>query len=201
MDRDVGIRGIIRPPKSPVEIAEDAKADAEAMAAVVKKIGPIERHTSTMNPDDFGNIHALEAAPKPVRDKFGNTAAQKTKIINDHLTRPPKPKSKLYGDLTKEKDLRKFINEETATDNELYAKLKNDPLRYTQVMGHKYDGKAKPKNYPRVTNKDDPLLEAAELKRAEMLVSKANARAVAQLTNLKNWANNSKNKKQNEKTH
>jgi len=53
----------------------------------------------------------------------------------------------------------------------------------------------KKKDYPRVTNKDDPLLEAAELKKAEMLVSKANARMVTQLTNLKNWANNSKNKK------
>ena len=50
----------------------------------------------------------------------------------------------------------------------------------------------KKKDYPRVTNKDDPLLEAAELKKAEMLVSKANARMVTQLTNLKNWANNSK---------
>ena len=59
----------------------------------------------------------------------------------------------------------------------------------------------KKKDYPRVTNKDDPLLEAAELKKAEMLVSKANARMVTQLTNLKNWANNSKNKKQNDKTH
>jgi len=167
MDRNVGIRGILSPKKSPAEIAEDAKAKAEAMAVVIKKIGPINRHVSVMDPDDFGNIHALEATSKPVKDKLGNTAPQKTR-------------GKLYGDLTKEKDLRKFINEETATDNELYAKLKNDPLRYTQVMGHKYDGKAKPKNYPRGTNK------------AEMLVNKANARVATQLTNLKNWANNSK---------
>ena len=31
-----------------------------------------------------------------------------------------------------------------------------------------------------------------ELKKAEMLVSKANAKTVTQLTNLKNWSNNSK---------
>ena len=150
MNRNVGIRGIISPPKSPAEIAEDVKAKAEAMAAVVKKLGPINRHVSVMDPDDFGNIRALEAASKPVRDKFGNTAPQKTR-------------GKLYGDLTKEKDLRKFLNEESATDNELYAKPKNDPP-----------------------------LEAAELKKAEMLVNKANARVASQLTNLKNWANNSK---------
>ena len=59
-------------------------------------------------------------------------------------------------------------------------------------MEHKYDGKAKPKDYPRVTDKDGHQLEAAELKKAEMLVSKANAKTVTQLTNLKNWSNNSK---------
>ena len=122
MNRDVGIRGILSPKKSPAEIAEDAKAKAEAMAVIVKKIGPINRHVSAMDPDDFGNIHALEATSKPVKDKFGNTAPQKTG-------------GKLYN---------------------------------------------------------DPLLEAAELKKAEMLVSKANAKTVTQLTNLKNWANNSK---------
>ena len=68
MNRNVGIRGILSPKKSPAEIKEDARAAAEAMAAVVRKIGPIERHTSTMNPDDFGNINSLQAAPKPIKE-------------------------------------------------------------------------------------------------------------------------------------
>ena len=88
MDRNVGIRGIIRPPKSPAEIKEDARAAAEAMAAVVKKIGPINRHVSAMDPDDFGNIHPLEAAPiaiKEVKDQYGFTPKQ-NKEIETYLT-------------------------------------------------------------------------------------------------------------------
>ena len=46
-----------------------------------------------------------------------------------------------------------------------------------------------PKDYPK-KDKDDPLLEAAELKKAEMLVSKANAKTVKQLTDLKNFGKN-----------
>ena len=42
------------------------------------------------------------------------------------------------------------------------------------------------------TENKKTAVEADELKKAEMLVSKANARTVAQLTNLKNWANSSK---------
>ena len=69
MNRNVGIRAILRPRKSAAEIAEDARAAAEAMAAVIKKNGPINRHVSAMDPDDFGNINSLQAAPKPIKKK------------------------------------------------------------------------------------------------------------------------------------
>ena len=45
-------------------------------------------------------------------------------------------------------DLKK-IDEAKATNSELYTNLKNDPVRYTEVVTHKYDGTKKPKDYPK----------------------------------------------------
>ena len=43
----------------------------------------------------------------------------------------------------------KEVDEQTATDTELYNNLQNDPVRYVDVMTHKYDNNKKPKDYPR----------------------------------------------------
>ena len=41
------------------------------------------------------------------------------------------------------------LNEENATDLELYKSMQNDPVRYTKIMSGRYDGNPMPKDYPR----------------------------------------------------
>ena len=41
------------------------------------------------------------------------------------------------------------LTEQTATDTELYATLKNDPARYVSIMTGRYDGTPMPKDFPR----------------------------------------------------
>jgi len=201
MNRNVGIRGIISPPKSPAEIKEDTRAAAEAMAAVVRKIGPIEKHTSTMNPDDFGNINSLQAASKPVKDKFGNTAAQKTKIINDQLTRPPNPYSKAQKKQIvskwKHKSALDFYDSPEGVDfitsnMDGISKEEANTLNKKMKASLEITGGPKKDEYGNEERFNSRIQAQDELKKAEMLVSKANAKTVTQLTNLKNWSNNSK---------
>ena len=50
----------------------------------------------------------------------------------------------------KEQVLKKFYDESTADDSELYNKLAGkDPGRYAEIMRSRYDGTPKPKGYPR----------------------------------------------------
>ena len=44
---------------------------------------------------------------------------------------------------------RNKLNEENATDLELYKSMQNDPVRYTKIMSGRYDGNPMPKDYPR----------------------------------------------------
>ena len=41
------------------------------------------------------------------------------------------------------------LNEQNATDQELYQSLQNDPARYTKIMSGRYDGNPMPKDFPR----------------------------------------------------
>ena len=44
---------------------------------------------------------------------------------------------------------RNKLNEENATDLELYKSMQNDPVRYTTIMAGRYDGIPMPKDYPK----------------------------------------------------
>lgn len=191
MNRNVGIRGIISPPKSPAEIKEDVRADAEAMAAVVRKIGPIERHTSTMNPDDFGNINSLQAADKPIKE-----------------VRPAEKKDKKFryeswagnkepGKLQKHRGAMKWIVRPKRSVFDFYDSPEGVDFITKNMDGiskeeaDKLNKSMKSKLPKKVeTENKKTAVEADELKKAEMLVSKANAKTVKQLTDLKNFGKN-----------
>ena len=72
-----------------------------------------------------------------------------------YLTRPKDKFSKeetkaIIKNFKKKNDEFWKKNEQTATDQELYNNLKNDPVRYIDVMKHRYgDTEKKPKDYPR----------------------------------------------------
>jgi len=48
------------------------------------------------------------------------------------------------------------LTEKTATDAELYASLRNDPVRYTKIMTGRYDGNPMPKDFPRAIVRQKP---------------------------------------------
>jgi len=48
------------------------------------------------------------------------------------------------------------LTEQTATDTELYATLKNDPARYVSIMTGRYDGTPMPKDFPRAIVRQKP---------------------------------------------
>ncbi len=50
----------------------------------------------------------------------------------------------------------KELTEKTATDAELYASLRNDPVRYTKIMTGRYDGTPMPKDFPRAIERQKP---------------------------------------------
>jgi hypothetical protein len=89
MNRNTGIRGLFKPFRSPKEIAEDEAA----RAAVISKIG----YSAPYNPVDVSTyrisdtLNKLQAAPEQVKDKFGNTPAQKKKMIDDYFAKRPSP--------------------------------------------------------------------------------------------------------------
>ena len=201
MNRNVGIRTILRPRKSAAEIAEDARADAQAMAAVVRRIGPISRHPSIADSDDLIYTNTLQPASKPIKDEFGNTAAQKTKIINDQLTKPPSPYSKAQKKQIvskwKHKSALDFYDSPEGVDfitsnMDGISKEEASELNKKMKASLEITGGPKKDEYGNEERFNSRIQAQDELKKAEMLVSKANAKTVTQLTNLKNWSNNSK---------
>ena len=49
------------------------------------------------------------------------------------------------------------LTEKTATDAELYASLRNDPVRYTKIMTGRYDGNPMSKDFPRAIVRQKPV--------------------------------------------
>ena len=59
-----------------------------------------------------------------------------------------------------------LLTEETATDQQLYNNLINDPVRYVDVMKHRYgDTKKQPKDYPRKINTKPMHKQLSDLKK------------------------------------
>jgi len=197
-DRDVGIRALIPGQRSPDEIKEDqnTKKYIETIVNRSPRVTPeplretLVRTTPSLN---------LELKPKDstkepesfISEKEYQNHLIKSPSKQDHerafsmgralLKVPEAEKNKMADEW-----MRSGGRDPNGRSLDQEIKLGKDMWLEKQRVAEKK------KDYPRVMNKADPLLEAAELKKAEMLVSKANARMVTQLTNLKNWANNSK---------
>ena len=54
------------------------------------------------------------------------------------------------------------LTEKTATDQQLYNNLTNDPARYVDVMNHRYDNTKQPKDYPRKIINKKPIHKQLE---------------------------------------
>ena len=85
--RNTGIRGLLKPHITKEEIDEDNAA----RAAVLKRVGYVPSYKPVALPLVTESLTTLQTAPTQVKDKFGNTLAQKEKMINDYLTRKPLP--------------------------------------------------------------------------------------------------------------
>ena len=179
----------------------------KARKEVMKKLGVTSwNQPSVQEADDQEDLYHVPTIEKPVevRNKFGDTPAMKEKAINDYLTRPP------ATDAEKEA-LHFWKGFNDPTGKKMTSHLKH--------MQNKYDGdpakaapaktkpvfapasvKTKPVNINLVKDVKNKFVYKSwfdEQKEYEENMKKiatkvADEKTVKQLTDLKNWSNNSK---------
>ena len=180
--------------------ASDAELMDQARAAVARKLG-IDARSMVARKDQASADQGQEMdlyfeapitvhKPTVVKDKFGNTPEEKAKMIHQHLTRPADP----YAAARKQQALLK--RQQAATQNESekeatdFWNAYNDPsgkkmVAHINNMNKKYN--ESPDEEATQTKHDKPLAVI----RQKMNENKNN-KTVKQLTDLKNWSNNSK---------
>jgi hypothetical protein len=91
-NRDIGIRALIPGQRSPDEIKEDQNTKRYVETIVNQSVQAPEVNPPGYTSDYIPSINiSTPKSTEEARDKFGNTKAQKNKMINDQITRKPKP--------------------------------------------------------------------------------------------------------------
>ena len=151
-NRNRGIRGILSPRLSTQEMAEDAAA----REYVVRRVGPISEY-KPLDPSIYrisATLDKLQAAPEQVKDKFGNTPAQKKKMIDDYFAKRPSP-SEYKGSWNK---FKKQQQEKSNIADAAPALLEAEPKIHTPAYRKKYPERYKKGYVPwyeRNTEADD----------------------------------------------
>ena len=191
--------------------ASDAELMDQARAAVARKLG-IDARSMVARKDQASADHEQEMdlyfeapitvhKPTVVKDKFGNTPEEKAKMIHQHLTRPADPYAAARKQAAKKKGKWSYqgwannkVERLEPTDSEKEAtafwQAYNDPsgkkmVAHINNMNKKYN--KSPDEEATQTKHDKPLAVI----RQKMNENKNN-KTVKQLTDLKNWSNNSK---------
>jgi hypothetical protein len=172
----------------------EAELMAQARAEVAKKLGVSSLAKPTMPAPIDQDLDPYYVEPisvqKPteVKDKFGNTPAQKTKMINDWLTRPANPYAAARKQAANNQVERLKPPTETEKEATAFWKAYNDPsgkkmVSYVQDMNKKYNT---PDAEAAQTKHDKPLAVLRQ-KMNETKDKKTTVKAVPEKKKLLNY--------------